>query len=75
MHDVIIIGGGPAAMTAAIYGARKKIDVLMITPEIGGQASWALDVENYLGFTMISVNMPPFASTLSAEDSVGTHSN
>jgi alkyl hydroperoxide reductase subunit F len=54
MHEVVIIGGGPAGMTAAVYAARKRMDVVMISPEIGGQASWAVEVENYLGFEMIS---------------------
>ncbi|MBP9826941.1 FAD-dependent oxidoreductase [Candidatus Saccharibacteria bacterium] len=54
LYDVIIIGGGPAGMTAAIYSARKKLKVLMLTKDIGGQAAWSSDVENYLGFTMVS---------------------
>ncbi|HAH87599.1 MAG: FAD-dependent oxidoreductase [Armatimonadota bacterium] len=54
MQDVIIIGGGPAAMTAAIYGARKKLDQIMIAPEFGGQQVWATEIENYLGFRLIS---------------------
>ncbi|MFO0955165.1 MAG: FAD-dependent oxidoreductase [Candidatus Saccharibacteria bacterium] len=53
-HDVIIIGGGPAGMTAAIYCARKKLKVLLLTKDLGGQAAWSSDVENYLGFSMIS---------------------
>jgi alkyl hydroperoxide reductase subunit F len=54
LYDVIIIGGGPAAMTAAIYCARKKLKTLMLTKDLGGQAAWSSDVENYLGFSMIS---------------------
>lgn len=53
-YDVIIIGGGPAGMTAAIYCARKKLKVLMLTKDLGGQAAWSSDVENYLGFSMIT---------------------
>ncbi|MEI7818740.1 MAG: FAD-dependent oxidoreductase [bacterium] len=53
-YDVIIIGGGPAGMTAAIYLARKKLKSLMLTKDIGGQAAWSSDVENYLGFSMIT---------------------
>lgn len=54
MYDVIIIGGGPAAMTAAIYAARKVLDQVMISPDIGGQAAWASEIENYLGYKLIS---------------------
>lgn len=52
--DVAIIGGGPAGMTAAIYCARKKLKVVMLTKDLGGQAAWSSDVENYLGFSMIN---------------------
>lgn len=54
MQDLIIIGGGPAAMAAAVYGARKKLDQILIAPEFGGQQVWATEVENYLGFRLIS---------------------
>lgn len=54
MHDLITIGGGPAGMTAAVYAARKKLDQLLIAPQIGGQTIWASEVENYLGYRFIS---------------------
>jgi len=54
MHDLIIIGAGPAGMTAAIYAARKKLDMVIISPDVGGQIAWTLEVDNYLGFNMIS---------------------
>ncbi|HMM21900.1 MAG TPA: FAD-dependent oxidoreductase [Selenomonadales bacterium] len=54
MHDLIIIGGGPAGMTAAVYAARKKMDVLLITKEFGGQMMWTREIENYLGFQYIT---------------------
>jgi thioredoxin-disulfide reductase len=54
-HDLIIIGGGPAGMTAGIYSARQKLDTLVITKEFGGQMSHkAVDIENYPGFEKIS---------------------
>ncbi len=54
MYDLIIIGAGPAGMTAGVYAARKKLKTLMLTQDIGGQAAWSSDVENYLGFEMIT---------------------
>jgi alkyl hydroperoxide reductase subunit F len=52
-YDSIIIGAGPAGITAAIYLARKGLDILVLTLDIGGQARLSTDVENYTGFTMI----------------------
>jgi alkyl hydroperoxide reductase subunit F len=52
-YDSIIIGAGPAGITAAIYLARKKLDILVLTLNMGGQAILSTDVENYTGFTMI----------------------
>ncbi len=53
MHDLIILGGGPAGMTAAVYSARKKLNILLISQDLGGQVLWTLSVENYMGFTFI----------------------
>jgi alkyl hydroperoxide reductase subunit F len=54
MYDTIIIGAGPAGMTAAIYAARKKMNTLVLTQNIGGQTLWSSEVDNYLGFQMMS---------------------
>lgn len=54
MYDCIIIGAGPAGMTAAIYTARRKLKTLVLAKAIGGQMIWSADVENYSGFTMIT---------------------
>jgi len=55
IQDLIIIGGGPAGMTAGIYSARQKLDSLIITKEFGGQMTHkAVDIENYPGFDKIS---------------------
>jgi len=54
MHDLIIIGAGPAGLTAAIYAARKKLDTLVISKNVGGQATLSWEVENYLGYNLIS---------------------
>ncbi len=51
IHDVIIIGGGPAGLTAGIYTSRARISTLLIEKlGIGGQASITDKIENYPGF-------------------------
>jgi NADH-dependent peroxiredoxin subunit F len=54
LYDLIILGGGPAGMTAAVYAARKRIDTLLISKDIGGQLLWTSDIENYLGYRYIT---------------------
>lgn len=53
-YEIIIVGGGPAGMTAAVYAARKHIKSLMITKNIGGQLLWTSDIENYMGYQYIT---------------------
>nr|MBU1328055.1 FAD-dependent oxidoreductase [Candidatus Omnitrophota bacterium] len=52
--DLIIIGAGPAGITASVYASRKKMNFLVITKDIGGQAAWSSDVENYPGYQFIT---------------------
>ncbi len=53
--DVIIVGGGPAGLTAAIYNSRAGMNVLMIEKlAAGGQIFITAEVENYPGIDMIS---------------------
>jgi len=54
MYDTIIIGGGPAGVSAAIYCARKKLNTLLITEDIGGQILGTSEIENYPGFPLIT---------------------
>ncbi|MDP2910599.1 MAG: FAD-dependent oxidoreductase [bacterium] len=54
-YELIIIGGGPAGMTAGIYASRLGLKTLLITKSFGGQiAEKAVDIENYPGFESIS---------------------
>ncbi len=53
-HDVIIIGAGPAGLSAGVYCARKMLDTLVISTNVGGQAAWSWEVENYLGYQLIT---------------------
>jgi alkyl hydroperoxide reductase subunit F len=53
MYELIIIGGGPAGMTAAVYAARKKLKAMLISRDIGGQVLWTAGVENYMGYQFI----------------------
>lgn len=54
MYDLIIIGGGPAAISAGIYAARKRLKTLLICEDWGGQVNLAPLVENYAGVESIS---------------------
>jgi alkyl hydroperoxide reductase subunit F len=54
IYELIIIGAGPAGITAGIYAARKKINFIIITKDIGGQASLSWEIENYIGYQFIT---------------------
>ncbi|MCK5534351.1 FAD-dependent oxidoreductase [bacterium] len=54
IYDLIILGAGPAGITAAVYAARKKLDFLLITLDIGGQAALSGYIKNYTGYQFIS---------------------
>lgn len=52
-YDVIVVGAGPAAMSAALYAVRKNRRVALIGKKLGGQINDTATVENYLGMTQI----------------------
>ena len=54
VFDIALLGAGPGGLTAAVYAARKQLDVVMITGDIGGQTNLTADIENYMGFQYIS---------------------
>lgn len=50
MYDLIIIGGGPAGLTAAVYAIRKRLNVLLVSKDLGGKTNYRLAlpwVEDY----------------------------
>jgi alkyl hydroperoxide reductase subunit F len=53
-YHLLIVGGGPAAMSAAVYAARKMMQCAIITKDFGGQIRETSEVENWLGFQSIS---------------------
>ena len=54
MYDLIIIGGGPAGVAAAVYAARKQIKTAIIATEFGGQSIVSELIYNWIGTTEIS---------------------
>ena len=54
LYDLIIIGAGPAGLTASIYASRYRIKNLVIGSQLGGAMALASAVENYPGFERIS---------------------
>jgi len=52
-YDVLIVGGGAAGLTAAIYTCRKKLKTAILSPDWGGQTLLTDHIENYPGFELI----------------------
>src|SRR5207248_10935266 len=51
IHDIAVVGAGPAGLAAAVYGASEGLDVLVLESNApGGQAGSSSKIENYLGF-------------------------
>ena len=50
MYDLIVVGGGPAGLTATIYAIRKRLNVLLVSKDLGGKTNFRLElpwVEDY----------------------------
>jgi len=54
MYDLIIIGGGPAGVSAGVYASRKQLKTLFITSDWGGQSTVSPDIHNWIGTPSIS---------------------
>lgn len=54
IYDIIIIGGGPAGLSAALYASRRAMKTLVISRDIGGQIAKTPEIENYPGVDKIS---------------------
>lgn len=54
IYDLIIIGGGPAGVSAGVYAARKRLRTLLIASEFGGQSIVSEGIENWIGTVKIS---------------------
>ena len=44
MHDLIIVGGGPAGLTAAVYAIRKRLNALLISRDLGGKINYRMEL-------------------------------
>lgn len=53
LYEVFIIGGGPAALTAAVYCMRKGVKTAIVASRIGGQVGDTKGIENYMGYNYI----------------------
>ena len=54
MYDLIIIGGGPAGLTATVYAIRKRLNCLLISPDLGGKANARMHIEGVDTFNVIN---------------------
>jgi thioredoxin reductase len=54
MYDLIIVGGGPAGLTATVYAIHKRLETLLITEDLGGKANYRMHIRGLEGYETIS---------------------
>jgi len=47
VHDLIVLGGGPAGLAATVYAIRRQLNVLLISPNLGGKVGWHLHLPDH----------------------------
>ena len=53
-YDMVIIGGGPAGLTAAVYASLQHLHALLLAKDLGGQAVDTTRIKNYMGYELIT---------------------
>lgn len=56
MHDLAIIGGGPAGTAAAVYAARKRLKTILLVEHFGGQSTVSTEIQNWIGMEKVTGN-------------------
>ncbi|HEY4507785.1 MAG TPA: FAD-dependent oxidoreductase [Candidatus Paceibacterota bacterium] len=64
MKDLIIVGGGPAAVAAGVYASRKKLETTLVAESFGGQSNVSDSIENWIG--TVSITGPDLARAMEA---------
>ena len=64
MYDLIIIGGGPAGLTASIYAIRKRLNVLNISKDLGGKTNLHLSIPWTEDYQVIRGGLVAFEETI-----------
>ena len=54
IYDLAILGAGPAGLSASVYASRKLLKICLLSEDLGGQINLTSEIDNYLGFEMIS---------------------